>query len=207
MAISAFKIIDQYNWKEISFPSHTIALNILFVTHIADDIRHAYKSKYNLERENQVFLLMITGGEKWRYLAVEKLSTLLRGMTSKHEGDFDCLNSFHSYSTKDKLKKHQNVCKNYDYCYVEMPKKDNEILKYNHGEKSMKVPFIIYAELESLLDKMNTCHNNAKNSSTTKINKHAPSRYSLFTHCSFDTTKNSLDCYRCENCMKKFCLN
>ena len=50
-------------------------------------------------------------------------------------------------------------------------------------EKSMKVPFIIYADLESLLEKMSTCHNNPKKSSTTKINKHTPSGYSLFTHC------------------------
>ena len=71
-----------------------------------------------------------------------------------------------------------------------MPKKDNKILKYNQGEKSMKVPFIIYTDLESLPEKMNTCHNNPEKSSTTKINKHTPSGYSLFTHCSFDATKN-----------------
>ena len=50
---------------------------------------------------------------------------------------------------------------------------------------------------------MNTCHNNPEKSSTTKINKHTPSGYSLLTHCSFDTTKNKLDYYRCKNCMKK----
>ena len=33
----------------------------------------------------------------------------------------------------------------------------------------MKVPFTIYVDLESLLEKMNTCHNNPENSSTTKI--------------------------------------
>ena len=48
-----------------------------------------------------------------------------------------------------------------------MPKKDSKILKYNHGEKSMKVPFITYADLQCLLKKMNTCHNNPKKSSTT----------------------------------------
>ena len=37
-----------------------------------------------------------------------------------------------------------------------MLEKDSRILKYNQGEKSMKVPFIIYADLESLLEKMNT---------------------------------------------------
>ena len=39
----------------------------------------------------------------------------------------------------NKLENHYNVCKNHDYCYVEMPKEGNKILKYNHGENSMKV--------------------------------------------------------------------
>ena len=34
---------------------------------------------------------------------------------------------------------------NHDYCYIEIPKEDNKISKYNHGGKSMKVPFINYA--------------------------------------------------------------
>ena len=43
-----------------------------------------------------------------------------------------------------------------------MPKNGNRILKYKHAEKSMKVAFIIYADLESSLEKMNTCHNDPK---------------------------------------------
>ena len=121
---------------------------------------------------------------------------MFRGITSNHKGDF------HSYITENKLKKHKEVCENHDYCYVEMPEEDNKILKCNQGEKSMKIPFIIYADLESLLEKMNTCHNNPEKSSTTKINKHTPSGSSLFTQCSFDTTKNKLDYYRGKNCMK-----
>ena len=83
---------------------------------------------------------------------------------------------FHSYATKNKLEKNYNVRKNHNY--IETPKEDNEILKYNHGENSMKVPFIIYADLESLLEKMSTCHNNPEKSSTTKINIHP-----LISHC------------------------
>ena len=49
-----------------------------------------------------------------------------------------------------------------------IPKKDNKILKYNHGEKSMKTPFIIYADMDYLPEKINTCHNNNEKSSTTK---------------------------------------
>ena len=63
-----------------------------------------------------------------------------------------------------------------------MSKEDNKLLKYNYGGKPLKVPFIIYADLESLLEKISICHNNPKKSSTTKINKHTSSCYSLSTH-------------------------
>ena len=49
----------------------SIALNILYVPHNTEEIRHAYKSKYNLKRENQVIFLMITSSEKWHCLAVK----------------------------------------------------------------------------------------------------------------------------------------
>ena len=52
---------------------------------------------------------------------------------------------------------------------------------------------------------MSTCYNNPEESSTTEINKHTPSCYSFFMHCSFDKTKNKLDYYRGKDCMKKIC--
>ena len=85
-----------------------------------------------------------------------------------------------------------------------MPTKDNNTIKYNHGEKSIKLPFVVYADLECLLEKMSTCYNNPEESSTTKINKHTPSG-SIFTHCSFDKSKSKLNYSRGEDCMSKFC--
>ena len=85
---------------------------------------------------------MITDGKKWHYLA-KNLPGLLRGITSNQNGEFYCLNCFHSYSTKNKLKRHERVWNDHDYCYVEMPNEDNKILKYNHGEKSLEAPFFI----------------------------------------------------------------
>ena len=132
---------------------------------------------------------------------------MLRGTTSNHEGGFYCLSCFHLYRTENKFKNHYNVCKNHDYCYVEMPEEDNKILKYNHWEKSMKHLFVIYADLECLLKKMSTFHNNPEKSSTTKEYEHMSSGYSLFTQCSFDATKNKVDCYRGKDCMERFCKN
>ena len=140
----------------------------MFAPYNTEKIRLACKSKHNFKRENQVILLMITDGKNWHYLAAKSLSALLRVITSKHVGDFYCLNCFHSYSTKNKLKKHERVCNDHDYCYVEMPNEDHKILKYNHGEKSLKTPAIIYADLECLLEKMHSCQNNPKKSYTEK---------------------------------------
>ena len=64
--------------------------------------------------------------------------------------------------------------------------KDNNTIKDNQREKSIKLPFVVYADLECLLKKISTCQNNPRESSTTEINKHTPSGYSLFTPCSFD---------------------
>ena len=60
-----------------------------------------------------------------------------------------------------------------------MPTKNNNIIKYNQGEKSIKLPFVIYADLECLLEKMSTCQSNPNESSTTEINKHTPSGHLL----------------------------
>ena len=148
---------------------------------------------------------MISDGENWHYLTVKNLSRLLRGITGNHDGDFYCLNCFHSYRTKNKLDAHKKICENHEYCHIEMPTKNNNIIKYNQGEKSLKLPFIIYGDLECLLEKINTCYNNPEESSTTKINHHTPSGYSIFTYCSFDNSKNKLNYYRGEDCMKRFC--
>ena len=209
--------IDQYNWKDIDFPATSkdwkkfeqnnelIALNILYVPHNTKKIHIAYKSRHNLTREKQVILLMITDGKKWHCLVVKNLSGLLRGVTSNHHRDFYCLNCFHSYSTKKMVEAHKKICENHDYFHVEMPTKDNNTIKYNQGEKSIKLPFAIYADLECLLEKISTCINNPNESSTTEINKHTPSGYSIFTSRSFDESKNKINHYRGDDCMKKFC--
>ena len=75
--------IEQYDWRERDFPSHkknwkkfelnnkSIALNVLYVPHNAEEIKHAYKSKHNLAHKNQIILLMTSGDKKSHYLAVK----------------------------------------------------------------------------------------------------------------------------------------
>ena len=73
------------------------------------------------------------------------------------------------------------VCEDNDYCYIEVPKK-GESLKYHPGVKSMKAPYIIVVDIESLLRKMDTCANYPSKSSAEKKNEHEICGYSLFTN-------------------------
>ena len=148
---------------------------------------------------------MITDNEKWHYLAVKSVSGLLRGITSNHDRDFYCLNCFHSYMTMKKLKKHEKRCRNHDFCQMIMLKESNKILKYNPGEKSLKVPIIIYADLKWILQKIKACQINPTKSYTEKKAEHEPSGYSRVKCCSFDKPRTECSYYIDQDCIKIFC--
>ena len=131
---------EKYNWEDKDFPStskgwkkfdcnNEVSLNILYLPYNTKKINIAYKSKNNLTQEKQIILLMISDGQKWHYLVVKNLSGLLREITSNHKEDFYYLNCFHSYRTENKLEADQKICENHDYCHVEMPTKNNNIIK------------------------------------------------------------------------------
>ena len=74
--------MNSKDWKRFEQNNKTIALNILFVLYNTKEIRSAYISKYNNERDNQVYLLMITNNDKnWHCLTVKSLSALLKRIT------------------------------------------------------------------------------------------------------------------------------
>ena len=113
----------------------TIAFNILYSKN--EKIYPAYISKHNSNSEKEVVLLTISNGQKqWHYLAVKKLSTLSRGLTSHHCDEFYCLNCLHSLRTKNKLESHKKVCENKNFCNLIMPSEDTKILEFNKYQKS-----------------------------------------------------------------------
>ena len=86
-----------------------------------------------------------------------------------------------------------------------MPSEDTKILEFNQYQKSDKVPFIIYADLECIIEKIDGCKNNPENSSTTKVGKDIPSGFLMSTISSFKSIENKHDVWRGKVFMKKFC--
>ena len=77
-----------------------------------------------------------------------------------------------------------------------MPSEKAKILEFKHHMKSDKMPYIIYADLECLIEKIDGCENNPEKSSTTKIGEDIPCRYSVSTIWRFDHIEDKHTLYR-----------
>ena len=96
---------------------------------------------------------------------MKKVSALLKRITLNHHNNSYCLNwSFVTY-----------------FWNVVMPSKDTKILEFNKHQKFDKASFIIYADLECLIEKINGCKNDRENPSTIKVDEHIPSSFSMST--------------------------
>ena len=80
-----------------------------------------------------------------------------------------------------KIKSHGKVCKNKDFCGIVMPPEKDNVLEFNQYMKSNKISYIIYADNETLIIKVDGFANNPENSSTTKIGEHICCGYSMST--------------------------
>ena len=168
-------------------------------------IRPVYISKFNKTREHHENLLMITDAtDKWHYIAIRSIPSLLRGVSSTHQGDHYCLNCFHSYRTESTLKKHEEICINNKFTLIKMPTEDKKYIYSTPGKNTLKSPFIIYADFECLLYPLSTCDNTEENSFTIKKNVHKPSGYSLLTSYAYDKLLNEHVFYRGKDCLSNF---
>ena len=122
----------------------------------------------------------------------------MKGTNSKNNGSFYYLNYRHSFRTENMLKSHENVWKNnYFWEFALSYQKDN-ILKFNQYIKSDKTLCIIFADLESLIKKIDGCANNPQKSLMTKIGAFIPCGYLTSTIWVFDNIKVSI-VYTVEN--------
>ena len=116
---------------------------------------------------------------------------IIKELVKGFDGNFGCLRE----STEEYITFSAPIKKKIENKNIEITYK----IKFIDSYRFMSMP------LSNLIDNLSEGINNPNESSTTEINKHTPSGYSLFTHCSFDKTKNKLDYYIGKDCMKKFC--
>ena len=149
--------------------------------------------------------MLITENNKKHYIAVKSLSRLLSSQNSKNtimkHFCINCLNGFTSEVSRDE---HYDYCKTKESVRVEMPIK-NPLVKYTDGQYQFKVPFVIYADFESILVPISGAANNPEMSSTRGINVHEPSRWCMYSKFAYGSGINGFRKYRGRDCVSKFC--
>ena len=135
-------------------------------------------------------------------LSCFKKISIIKTVTLKHHSDFYCINCINTFATKNKLEYRRKVCKK-NFVELLCQLKKNNILEFSQYIESDKMPYIIYADIESLIKKIGDC--NPEKSLTTKIVKDILCEYSMSTIWTFDHIDNKHSLYRGKDCMKNFC--
>ena len=90
------------------------------------------------------------------------MSRLLSSQVSDHkESKLFCLRCLNHFPNKEKLSKHEEYCLNNDAIKIEMTEK-GDFIAFKHHNRSIKVPFVIYADFEAFTEQISTCEPSEK---------------------------------------------
>ena len=129
------------------------------------------------KNEQTINLLLISDGEKQHYCLIKSLSRLLSSQVSGHkESNSFCLNCLNHFPNGEKLKIHEEYCLKNQAIRIEMPE-EGSFISFIHHNRSIKVPFVVYADFEAFTEEISTCEPNDKKSFTQKYQRHRPSGF------------------------------
>ena len=139
-------------------------------------------------------LLLINDDDEGHYCWIKSISRLLPG----HDGHknrakrFYCPLCLSSCTTQENLDKHKTLCQKVKiFQSVEYPQ-DTE-LKFEHFKNQCMLPFIIYADTESILESSNK---------GAAYQEHKPISYCIYVTSINDRWQQPLECYTREDCME-----
>ena len=133
------------------------------------------------KRKHVINLLLISNEETKHYCLIKSLRSLLSSQTSKHHTHY-CMNCLLGFNSEESLSKHQMYCFTHKAARIELPVEGAKILFSNYN-RSMRVPFLIYADFVSFIKPISTCSSNRDKSYTNKYQKHTPSSFCYNVKC------------------------
>ena len=149
--------------------------------------------------------MIISENNRKHYVAIKSLSRLLSSENTKHKGkEYLCMNCLQGFKEETSRDKHIDYFIDNESAKVEMPHK-NPRVQYLDGQFQFKVPFIMYADFESILEPIQGPGNNPMISSMRGINNNVPSGWCVRSEFAYGKVENPLKLYRGKDCIKKFC--
>ena len=112
----------------------------------------------------------------------------------------NCLQGFHSEERRDN---HFKYCKDNEIVRIEMPKK-GLFVKFHDGQNQFKVPLVMYADFESILNPIESSEGNPEELYTEVINQHIPCGFCVYSKFAYGKVENPLKLYRGKDCVEAF---
>ena len=132
------------------------------------------------QRERVVDLLLISDDEKQRYCLIKSLSRLLASQFSKTKCKrYFCRRCLNSYTREDKLEHHQEYCNNHEAVRIVLPE-PGTMVGFKNYTRSMRHPFVVYADFKSFIKPIDTCQPDLCKSYTNKYQHHVPSSFCYY---------------------------
>lgn len=142
--------------------------------------------------KSRIHLLLICAGEKKHYCLIKNLSRLVSREVSNHKNKkFICERCLNYFTTQKVLHTHSELCRDHEAVREKLPK-DQTFLSFRNHHKKMDMPFVIYADFESIIKPLHTVQPNPKKCYTEKKQKHIPVSFCYFVKCSFDDRHSKL---------------
>ena len=166
---------------------------------------HPLRNSNNIDREHNIRIMLIEKDGVLHYCLVKNLSRLLSSQVSKHkEKSYFCDRCLNPFWCEQSLNKHLEYCSNHEAVKIEMPKK-GDILKFKNYHRGERVPFMIYADTESLIKSLQTCEPSPQSSYIKKYQKHEAISFFYYIKCFDDNVfEPVLRSYTGEDAMQKF---
>ena len=188
---------ERLDWSGLKFPvkldhivifekfNPSISINVF-----GFEDRVVYLLRLSKSKNQRIInLLLISDGEKQHYCLIKSLSRLLSSQLTNHDhANSFCLNCLNHFPNEEKLKIHEEYCLKNQAIKIEMPE-EGSLVTFIHHNRSMKVPFVVYADFEAFTEEISTCEPNEKKSFTQKYQRHKPSGF-CYKIVSFDERYN-----------------
>ena len=157
---------------------------------------------------------MIVDGKKRHYTAIKGISRLLLKLNRKTRRAYHfCMNCLNGFRTETARDKHYEYCSSNGHIKVKMPTEKEKWLKFHDGQYQFKVPFMLYADFESISkavderhrDRINTMKTERKGKApyTVKINTHIPSGWCVNSTFAHGNVPDPVKMYRGKDCVEK----
>ena len=159
------------------------------------------------KKELHVNLLLYSQGDQRHYCLIRDLDRLLASLTRNNNHMYHCMYCLHGFVRQDLLEDHEPHCGRHGPQKIKLPDEDQATLTFKEVQKQLKVPFIIYADFESILVECDSTPLKDHASGTQKTQHHQPCGFGYTVVSTVDQYNQAPVVYRGEDCVDQFLEN